>query len=204
MRQGSILLVGEDALCCALGAALIAQAGVAVALSATIKTGGANRFRDEIPRMNNAANHFPVLMVADADQAPCVVTQVRSWLPPRKSHNLLLRLAVREAESWVLADSAAFAAFAAVSPAKVPRRPDELEDPKRFLLNLVTKSKRRDLKAEMLPRNSRSSIGLGYNLHLETFVRDHWSAARAAEQSPSLARALPRVRALLQAGGDSR
>ena len=199
----AMVLVGEDDLCCALGAALISQSGAMVSLDMLLSTGGAGPFRSTISRMNEvAAAGNRVLMVGDADQAACVVTQIRDWSPNNPSENLLIRLAVREAESWVLADEEGLAAFAKVSEAKIPPSPDELADPKADLLRVIRGCKRGDLKREMLPSKvSSPKVGLGYNLHLKTFVREHWRADRAARRSPSLARALPKIYSLLARSG---
>lgn len=150
--------------------------------------------------MNNVAKKImPVLMIADADQAPCVVTQLNAWLPREASERLLLRLAVKEAEAWILADDVGFARFARINQAKFPRHPDDATDPKRILLGLVASGKSRELREEMLaPRGSKALVGLGYNLRLAEFVRDHWCIDRAIERSPSLARALPRLTAVLE------
>lgn len=188
------IVFGEDVLCCALGSAMLGQIGCSV--RALPPAGGVGKFKDGIPRMNDVASKgFTVLMIADADQAVCPPAQLGSWVPRAVHPNLLLRLAVRESESWVLADRHAFAEFAQVSAAVVPRLPDELPDPKGSLLHLIRRGKRRDLRDEMLPtRGSRSKIGLGYNAQLQRFVCERWNADRALEQSPSLARAVRRIR----------
>ncbi|MEA5672531.1 DUF4276 family protein [Pseudomonas sp. MH2] len=185
------LLVGEDQLCCELGRAILQQVCPGSSISSEIVTGGFGKLKEKIPSLNKLAPHMPVLMIADGDQNPCVVAQRNSWLPDDPHENLLLRLAVREAEAWVLADHAAWSEFAEVSAAKIPPSPDELQDPKQSLLGLVTKCKKRILREEMLPSKSSSAkIGLGYNIHMATFVRTAWSALRAAERSSSLRRAI--------------
>jgi hypothetical protein len=142
---------------------------------------------------------MPVLMVADADQAPCVVTQRNSWLPRDVSQRLSMRLAVKEAEAWVLADHVGFSKFAIVSRDLFPANPETEPDPKQALLALVKKSKRRELRDEMLPgKGATSKVGLGYNFHMTDFVKNHWNIGRAVDRAPSLARAIPRVTALLK------
>jgi hypothetical protein len=94
-------------------------------------------------------------------------------------------------ESWLLSDRGAFAAFIGLPVATVPVQPDELADPKAALLKLVRKSKHRDLKQDILPaRGISSPVGLGYNDRLVHFVREQWDSQRAAQVSPSLARAV--------------
>lgn len=197
---GTVFVVGEDELCCAIADALIAHSGIAANIQQRIVTGGAGPFRQKILAMNNVAkNVMPVLMVADADQAACVVTQRNAWLPRDVSQRLSMRLAVREAEAWVLADHIGFSKFAVLSKDLFPGNPEAEADPKQALLALVKKSKRRELRDEMLPgRGATSPVGLGYNVHMTDFVKNHWDVGRAVNRAPSLARAIPRVAALLQ------
>ncbi|WP_186027826.1 hypothetical protein [Burkholderia gladioli] len=198
----TVFIVGEDELCCAIADALIAHSGIAVDVQQRIVAGGEAPFRQKIPAMNNVAkNVMPVLMVADADQAPCVVTQRNSWLPPNVSQRLSMRLAVKEAEAWVLADHVGFSNFATVNKDLFPTQPEAVPDPKQALLALVKKSKRRELRDEMLPgKGATSPVGLGYNVHMTDFVKNYWSIGRAIDRAPSLARAIPRVASLLQDG----
>lgn len=194
-----VVVVGEDQLCCALAEAIILQSNRGAIIQQRTITNGCAPFRAMIEKMNVVADSvMPVIMLADADQAPCVVTQRNTWMPPHPSPRLALRLAVREAEAWVLADHEGLSAFAQFSPALMNRTPDVIMDPKQELLRLIRRSKRRDLREEMLPRKGSSSpTGLGYNMHLKQFVQESWSAERAAERSPSLSRCIPRIAALL-------
>lgn len=194
-----VVIVGEDKLCCVLAEAIILQSNKGATIQQRTITNGCAPFRAIIEKMNVVANSvMPVIMLADADQAPCVVTQRNAWMPAHPSPRLALRLAVRETEAWVLADHEGLSAFAQLSPALMNRTPDLIMDPKQELLRLIRKSKRRDLRDEMLPRKGSSSpIGLGYNMHLTQFVQEFWSADRAAERSPSLSRSIPRITALL-------
>jgi len=203
MTKLSVFLVGEDELCAALASALIAQSGRAARIEQCEVAHGFGPFRARIETMNNVAMRvMPVLMVADADQAPCPVTQVKEWLPRGHSDRLALRLAVREAEAWAMADHEGFAEFAQLSPARLPPTPETLPNPKQVLLKLIARCKRRELREEMLPgKRDRSPVGLGYNIHLKDFVSHYWCAERAAARAPSLARAIPRVAALLDWGG---
>jgi hypothetical protein len=71
---------------------------------------------------------------------------------------------------------------------------DALPDPKSALLNLVRKSKHRELRQDILPARGVSfPVGLGYNQRLIEFVRDHWDSPRAVAVSASLARAVTRI-----------
>ncbi|MDC6179643.1 hypothetical protein C2I33_11035 [Ralstonia solanacearum] len=198
----AFFVVGEDALCCAMAVAMLGHGGVPVDTSGRrIIAGGAGPFMSRIGSMNQvAANVMPVLMLADADQAPCVVEQRNSWMPAKPNKRFALRLAVREAEAWVLADHVGFSKFVGVSKDVISPRPEEVPDPKQALLSVVRKSKNRELREEMLPqKGARSPVGLGYNVHLVNFVEQHWDIDRAMARAPSLARAMPKVAAMIAA-----
>lgn len=190
-------VVGEDQACCSLAKALITQLGGHVCQESIEH--GFGRFVQKIPKMNAVAlNVMPVLMLADGDQNPCVVAQRDAWMPPHPAARFCLRLAVREAESWVLSDRVGLSQFADVAGAVIPVNPDDLPDPKQSLLSVVRRSRKKILREEMLPgRRSDAPIGLGYNIHLKEFIETVWSAERAAQNSPSLSRALARVAALV-------
>lgn len=188
----------EDALSEAVAESLLLQAGV-TDIHSRIRKEGFGYLRSRITELNRMAEKvMPVLLVADLDQKHCPPEMIADWLHSPCSTSLLFRIAVRETESWVLADRTAFARFACVSTAILPTAPDELTDPKAELLKLIRKSSNRELKQDILPsRGSTSPIGLGYNSRLCRFVRSDWISDRAANHSPSLMRALSRVQEFL-------
>jgi len=192
-----ILVVGEDALCCALGERLVADGLPGWHLARTsIDTKGVTKLVPALLRYVEQAKHVqPVLCIADTD-GRCAVTLRSAWLPDRNLDGFVLRLAHSEAESWLLADREGFAKAMAVPLNKLPQNPDEESDPKRLVLSLVGRSKERLLRNEVISTTDPSKPGTGYNLHLSSFVRTQWNASRGAQCSPSLARALKRVQAL--------
>jgi hypothetical protein len=191
-----ILVVGEDALCCALGERLVGECLPGWGLAGpSIDTRGVTRLRASLSRYAEVAAHVqPVLCVADTDGG-CAATLPDAWLP-KVPARLILRLAVPEAESWVLADSARFAEAIAVPVGKVPREPDRLTDPKSAVLGLARRSRVRAVRTEVVSALDPGRPGSGYNEHLVRFVRQCWRAGAASECSPSLQRAVRRLRAL--------
>jgi hypothetical protein len=188
----------EDALSEAVAETLLLQVGVRD-IHARIRKEGFGYLRSRVAAFNGMAEKvMPVLLITDLDQKRCPPEMIADWLPAPRSARLLFRIAVRETESWLLADRAAFARFAGISFAAIPNEPDDLLDPKAALLKLIRKSSDRELKQDILPpRGSTSPIGLGYNSQLCRFVRSHWKCDRAAKHSPSLSRALLRIEELL-------
>ncbi|WP_141259237.1 DUF4276 family protein, partial [Pseudomonas aeruginosa] len=140
---------------------------------------GFGYLRQKMEAFNSIASYMPVIVLTDLDTSRTVYDLRKKWLPKNKSENLIFRIAVREIESWILADSESFSEFLGVSKAVIPRAPDELANPKDKLLELVKKSSKRSLKEEMLPaKNSSSPIGLGYNVNLCSYVEGDWSFER--------------------------
>lgn len=193
--MGSLILVGEDRLCCALGHRLVSHVlGWALAQPA-VDTGGVTKLRTSLPRYLEVARHFPVLCIADVDRG-CAARISEEWCGNHAPAGFMLRLAVREAESWVMADGDGLSEFLGVPSSKVPARPDEDDDPKRTLLRLARRARARNLRREMVSGTDPSKQGTGYNVHLSTFVGHHWSPTRAEQNSPSLARAIARLNEL--------
>lgn len=191
--MSQLILVGEDALCCALGLRLVAHTLPAWTVAIDpINAGGVTKLIPELPRYQAVAQHGQsVLCIADSDQH-CPVTLVTKWLAPYPSAaRFVLRLAVREAESWVLADRAGMNQHFKVPVGKLPHQPDELVDPKTDLLRYLAKYAPMALRREMVARSGASlRRGVGYNAGLRSFVASTWGPERAAGQSPSLQRAL--------------
>ncbi|MCL4556765.1 MAG: DUF4276 family protein [Gammaproteobacteria bacterium] len=196
--QKDVIIVGEDKLCCALASKLIKEHNEKLRIYQEIVCNGFGDFKSRVSRMNQAAaTVMPVIMLADADQRECVVEQLNDWLPKMPAKDFYLRLAVREVEAWLLADSEGFANFLAISPDLVAPQPEVLSDPKNHLLQLVRKSKNRELKDGMLPKKGISTpIGLEYNAILSRFVEQDWSACRAQLRAPSLSRAVNRLQGI--------
>lgn len=193
MRQ--ITLVGEDPLCCALGESLIRTCLPDWQLAQSISKHGITKLVPDLPRYQQLTKVMPVLCIADTDRA-CPVDCLKKWLPQKSPVNFLLRLAVTESESWVLADREGLAHFLGIAASKIGRTPDELPDAKRHLLQLARQSKVKLYRQEMV-NASGDKPGTGYNLHLTTFVREHWNPQAAAASSPSLGRAMRRLQQLV-------
>lgn len=190
-------MVGEDALCCALGARLARAALPGWTLAREpIDARGVTKLAPSLPRYMEQARHVqPVICIADTD-GRCPVELLERWLPGEVEARFVFRLAVAEAESWLLADRETLAEFFGVPAARISDRPDELRDPKREILALARRSKRRALRVEVVSSFDPNKPGSGYNLHLGEYVRAHWRPLPAAERSPSLARAIRNIRSL--------
>jgi hypothetical protein len=139
------------------------------------------------------AEHQIMMVLTDLDRANCLVEFRDQWLAGRSlPASLVFRITVREVESWVLADHQAMRELVG-KKGVLPAAPDALHDPKQTLLGLsktAPKSVRDDLIKTI---DGQLSQGLGYNARLTHWVNTVWSPERAAERSPSLARARVRL-----------
>ena len=157
-----------------------------------INTGGITKFLAALGRYAHQAQHVqPVLCLADTDRR-CAVQLRNQWMPANATHEFILRFAVSEAESWLLADREAIAQFFGISKANIPLDPDSLDDAKLEMLRLVRRSSG-ILRREMISTLDSQKPGPGYNVHLQKFALEQWRPAAARVHSASLDRALRNV-----------
>jgi hypothetical protein len=157
------------------------------------KHGGFGYLKSNIDGFNNASKGMPFLVLTDLDMGECAPTLIKKWLSVPIHHNLLFRVAVREVESWVLADRDRFAKFLGIRKTLVPENVDAIDDPKKCLINLARKSKR-NLREDIVPtEGSTAKQGPDYNGRLASFVKEFWNPQEAMHNSPSLERTIRAV-----------
>lgn len=152
---------------------------------------GYSYIKQKIQGFNNAAKVTPYLVLTDLDQNECAPALIKEWLPHRQHPNLLFRVAVREVESWVMADRSSFAKFLGIEPKLIPQDIDQQQEPKpkKFLLELTRRSRKKDIKHAILPgKGSTARVGPNYNDTLVSFLRNHWRIQEAIKYSDSLKR----------------
>lgn len=148
-----------------------------------------------------AASKFgPWLVLRDLDHdADCAPSLLDRLLPDRPP-GLLVRIPVRSVESWLLADHENLAAYLGLSKASLPAKPDELDQPKRTLVALAARSRRRQLRRDMSPGEASTAVvGPAYTSRVIEFASDLWMPQKAARRSPSLRRCLSALRKLRSA-----
>ncbi len=133
--------------------------------------------------------HTPWLVLLDLDRDPCA-PQLLTEALTHPTPNLIVRVAVREIEAWLLADTD-IASTLRIPKDRIPRDPDSIDMPKRVIVQLVrAHCKNSRIQREVLPALPGPAIGVGYNDLLIEFVRKDWEPRRAAARSDSLARCL--------------
>lgn len=161
--------------------------------------GGRGNVQRTLAAYANLAKVTPVLVGVDLDGDKCAPTLLGTWQKSYQSHDkFLVRLAVREVESWVLADRKRFAKFINGKSDDITKSPDTLDDPKLELLRLASNTARSELKRELVPRNFNKypRIGPAYNLQMCNFVREKWRPHVAKGNSESLSRAIAAIMTL--------
>jgi hypothetical protein len=200
MNGQSILVVVEDPLSEAVMRRLIASYGRQLRVDRVINKHGNTEIRKGIPTYKSASHSVPHFVLTDLDRTPCAPALLNDWRIGELPARMLFRVAVREVEAWLLADRNGIADFLAIPANKVPANPESLDDPKRALINLARKSRKRKLMQEIVPENgSAARIGPLYNVRLSEFVRDDWDIDEARRQAPSLDKAALRVNEFLRA-----
>jgi hypothetical protein len=150
---------------------------------------GFSRIKTNIAKYNAAAQHMPFFVLTDLDTKQCAPKLIAQWLPGKMAPLLFFRIAVKEVESWLIADREGLAAYLGISVANLSRDPDSLIDPKEEIFRLVRKSRSRSMKQDIIPEG-KARIGPGYNDALPKFVRSTWNPEAARKFSPSLDKAL--------------
>jgi len=193
MIHKSIILAVEDKLSEVVSATILASLGIEVRVTLGFK--GKSYLQSKALSLNKTAQRFPVLMLADQDSAAeCPPTLIQSWTRGRQNPHFLLRVAVMEIESWIMADRKGIADFLSIPLDRIPGNPDLIVRPKEFLVSLARKSKKKNLQAQIVPHpGSTNSFGPEYNLSLGKFVLSNWNIARAISTSPSLKRTMNRL-----------
>ncbi|MGK2350720.1 hypothetical protein [Cutibacterium sp. V947] len=151
--------------------------------------GGKTKLDPKLAKYARAARREPWVVFRDTD-TKCPVALRQQLLHGIPDNRLFtLRLVHCMTESWLMADTEGFAHYFKVSPDIIPRN---VENPKKHakhtLLTLCLRSKSRDIREEVA--HDSTTAGELFVLHLNEFATHHWDVEAAAQNSPSLRRAV--------------
>lgn len=162
-----------------------------IEITKSINAHGFGAIKRDILKYNQAAKINPFFIITDLDQKKCPVELIKEWFKDNTvSENMIFRIAVHEIDSWILADKIGIANCLDVSEVLIPQNPDEISDPKQFLMNLAKKSKNSDIKNNFPPKDNFAKQGPLYNPILCSFVENEWNVEEAVKKSESLKRAV--------------
>lgn len=193
-----ITLGAEDELSEIVGRRLISEHAPGLQIIDTIGLQGNRQLRQQLRRLNQIAIYrHPVLVLTDLDRPQsCPPELLREWTQSRAiSPNLLLRVAVLEIESWLLADRQGVAGWLSLAVNQVPSDPESILDPKRTLIELAGRSRNRALREAIVPRRGAGThhTGPGYNESVGEYAINLWNTEVARSNAPSLDRAIMRI-----------
>ena len=81
------------------------------AVGSCFRRGGYGYLKKTIDGWNKASKSIPFVILTDLDKSECPIALLEQWLTVPRNSNLLFRVAVREVESWLLADRVNFSTF---------------------------------------------------------------------------------------------
>lgn len=156
-------------------------------------TNGAGNLKKTATRFLGAGNRVCSIFVTDLDKANSPTSLCNDWfnLPCLRQlpDAMIFRVACHEIESWIIADKIGIANFLEVSDANFSDTPDQLDDPKQYLYDVINSKCRKKKYLDMLPRRGQA-VGIEYNPMLTDFVKKAWDVEQAMSRSPSLMRAI--------------
>ena len=92
---------------------------------------------------------------------------------------MLFRVAVREIEAWLMADSEGLAQFLGVRRGRIHNDPESIADAKRTIVELGRLSRKREIREDLVPRpGSGRIVGPRYSSRLAEFVLNARMATR--------------------------
>jgi len=159
-------------------------------------TRGNDQIKKNVPKYKGASRVVRHIVLTDLDRYPCPPALLDDWKVGELPPTMLLRIAVREVEAWLLSDRSGIASFLHAPVEKVPFLPEAEADPKQTLLSVVRKSRKRRLVEEMVPKPG-AHIGPLYNERMCDFALNLWQIEAALENAPNLHRSIARIAAFL-------
>lgn len=164
------------------------------------KKNGCSYIDGKIRAFNSASKYSPYIVLRDLDNYSCAPALVKALIN-NKNNNLILRIAVREAESWLLADKENFSNYLGISENSISNNVENIRDPKEYLINIARKAKK-SIREDIVPeRGTTAKYGKNYNGCLELFVLNYWDINIAMNVSNSLNKAITAIKKYKFRGG---
>ena len=194
MKPIPINIAVEDLLSEAVAKRLLLETGRNYAIGAVYNRGGNGYLRKTALGWNAATKSVPFFLLTDLDADVCASALLDKWFPSGIHDNFIVRVAVREVESWLLADEENFSLFLGVSRRLFPNFSDETAEPKSTLVRIASKSNIAGIRRRVVPSLGTSAKqGRDYNTCLTEFVGSAWNPRKAAKTSPSLRSCLQKL-----------
>lgn len=156
---------------------------------------------DNLTAFNSAAHFGAWFVLIDLDQDDDCAPELKIRELPHPARYMSFRVAVREVESWLLADRDRIAKCLRVPISLIPELPEDETNPKASIVNLAKSSRSEGLKADLVPSKSgMREVGPGYHRRMVEFAMDPhrgWRPNIAARVSPSLDKCISNLKCVI-------
>lgn len=160
---------------------------------------GKNYLREKLNAYNQAARFSPWIVLRDLNHDADCAPLLRAVLLPRPARHMCFRIAVRQVESWLMADAERLADYLTVPISRIPTNPESLNDPKLELVDLARRSRNRAIREDMVPRpTGKRMVGPAYSSRVIEFASNSWRPSVAERKAASLRRCRQRVGELIE------
>ncbi len=167
------------------------------------------KIKSLIDSFNSLSLITPVVLLTDLDQYNCAPELISDYLKSPKNPDFYFRIAVDEAEAWLMADRKGFAEYFQVSLDTIPtsiirsnlrQLVNEMDFPYKSSLYLIKeiipKSSNKEYRENLQPHLG-SKKGVLYNSTLTPFIRNKWNIENAATNSYSLRKTISSLSQLI-------
>jgi hypothetical protein len=204
-----LYIVGEDDVTKAIIQKLLLFSSKNVTIISDFPARG-GKIKSMVDKFNNLSEFNPVILLTDLDTYDCAPTLLNNWFKkiPRKP-NFLVRIAIDEAEAWLMADREGFANYFKVPIDKIPNskpiskfRPAiiEMDFPYKSSLfmmrEIIPFTSFSTYKDKLLAKDGLSK-GPEYNTSIIPFINS-WNIQNARKNSSSLDRTVNRLEMFLK------
>jgi len=195
MHQVFVNIVAEDRLSEAVIRRLLHESPLQLSVGRVFSGHGRGYISSRINGFIRAAQYVPFVIVMDSDVDACAQRVLLRLNLIERPPNCIIRIAVHEVESWLLADTKGIASFLGIPSRLIPAQTDHILHPKEFIIEKVRKYGKRSLRTEIVPADgSTATQGPMYNDILSQFVLKRWNIHDACNKSESLLRAVRNIK----------
>lgn len=207
----SVFIAGEDPVTREILQRLIQNYCPNLVIAGTLPARG-SELKSKVQNFNALAADIPVIVLSDLDTEDCAPLAKSKLLNGvvTVAENLIINIAVDEAEAWLLADRDGFANYFKIDITNMPtakeqkfggpRKRLEVDVPLKASLylthQLMAYSKDPKLKAQIYTNSKSKCKGSAYNTAMLPFIKSKWNVEQAARGSYSLQTTIDRLKAL--------
>jgi hypothetical protein len=203
-----VFLVGEDPVTKAIAKRLMIEIPTFLQPGMELPARG-SEIQQKFHQYRKLAASSPVLLITDLDDKNCPIELRNAWLDGQEApEQLMFRICVDEAESWLMADREGLAKYLSIDQRFFPiasqidpRNSDNQEirlpyKPSLYLMReLVPNSTDMEIQRKLTPKKL-AKKGPEYNSVLVPFIHREWNIETAAKHSYSLRKAIAHIRRL--------